>query len=160
MGAPTEPVLDIMRRSMANLEIVEAHAGPSGPYEITQLVNTFLGALAHPFEAMRDDLLNLGVADAVSPGWPSIARERPTDREPSSVSDLIRLMRNGVAHGNIEFLSDGKGQILAIRLWNTDPPDKGADLGCRRDHQGHAALARVLCRIDRTAASGFRLVCA
>jgi hypothetical protein len=120
MGAPTEPVLDIMRRSMANLEIVEAHAGPSGPYEITQLVNTFLGALAHPFEAMRDDLLNLAVADAVNLGWPSIARERPTDREPSSVSDLIRLMRNGVAHGNIEFLSDGKGQIHAIRLWNTD----------------------------------------
>jgi len=56
MGMPTQPLLDIMRRSMANLAFVEEHAGPSGPYEVTQLVNTFLGALAHPFEAMRDDL--------------------------------------------------------------------------------------------------------
>ena len=43
-----EPLLDIMRRSMANLAFVEAHAGPSGPYEVTQLINTFLGALTHP----------------------------------------------------------------------------------------------------------------
>lgn len=118
MGMPTEPVLDIMRRSMANLRYVEAHAGP---YEVTQLINTFLGALAHPFEAMRDDLLFLPIAEAQALGWPPFVVERPTHVEPSSIGDLIRLMRNGLAHGNIEFLSDGKGQIQAIRLWNTDP---------------------------------------
>lgn len=121
MGMPTEPILDIMRRSMANLAFVEAHASPSGPYEVTQLVNTFLGALAHPFEAMRDDLMTLSLAEAAGLGWPTIARERPTDSEPSSVGDLIRFLRNGLAHGNITFLSDGKGQIYAIRLWNTNP---------------------------------------
>lgn len=26
-----------------------------------------------------------------------------------------------LAHGNINFLSDGKGQIHAINVWNTDP---------------------------------------
>ncbi|RWK45170.1 MAG: hypothetical protein EOR73_27830 [Mesorhizobium sp.] len=41
MGMPTQPLLDIMRRSMKNLEVVEAHAGPAGPYELTQL--RFLG---------------------------------------------------------------------------------------------------------------------
>ena len=40
MGMPTEPLLDIMRRSMANLAFVEAHAGPAGPYEVTQHINT------------------------------------------------------------------------------------------------------------------------
>ncbi len=121
MGMPTERLLDIMRRSMANLKYVEAHAGPSGPYEVTQLINTFLGALAHPFEAMREDLLSLPITEAQASGWPAIAVERPNSFQPSSVGDLIRLMRNGLAHGNIEFLSDGKGQIQAIRLWNTEP---------------------------------------
>jgi hypothetical protein len=31
MGIPTEPLLDIMRRSMANLTFVDAHSGPEGP---------------------------------------------------------------------------------------------------------------------------------
>ncbi len=120
MGMPTEPLLDIMRRSMANLAFVEAHSGPEGPYEVTQLVNTFLGALAHPFEAMRDDLMSLSVADAAVLGWPKIERERPTDSEPESFGDLIRLLRNGFAHGNLEFLSDGQGQIGAVRIWNAN----------------------------------------
>jgi hypothetical protein len=120
MGMPTEPLLDIMRRSMANLKFVEEHAQPSGPYEVTQLVNTFLGALAHPFDAMRNDLMVRPLADAAILGWPSIAREQRTDREPSSLGDLIRLMRNAIAHGNIEFLSDEKGQISSIRVWNND----------------------------------------
>lgn len=121
MGMPTEPLIEIMRRSMTNLAFVEAHASPAGPFEVTQLVNTFLGALAHPFEAMRNDLMALPLAEAVKRGWPTIARESPGDAEPSSIGDLIRSLRNALAHGNIEFLSDGKGQIKAIRLWNTNP---------------------------------------
>src|SRR3954447_14845528 len=121
MGMPTEPVLEVVPRSMANLAFVESHAGPSGPNEVTQLINTLLGALARPFDAMRDDLMSLALAEAQASGWPSIHREPPADREPSSLGDLIRLMQNALAHGNIEFLSDGNGQIQAIRLWNTDP---------------------------------------
>ncbi|MER9465392.1 HEPN family nuclease [Mesorhizobium sp. M0482] len=121
MGMPTEPLIDIMRRSMANLAFVEAHAGSDGPYEVTQLVNTFLGALVHPFEAMRNDLMELPLAEAAVLGWPSIARERPDDSEPASLGGLIRLMRNGMAHGNINFLSDGKGQVHSLRVWNTQP---------------------------------------
>ena len=121
MGMPTEPVLDIMRRSMANLAFVEAHAGPAGPYEVTQLINTFLGALAHPFEAMRDELMALPLTDAARLGWPTISKERPSDSDPSSLGDLIRLMRNGMAHGNLDYLSEGKGQIRALRVWNTHP---------------------------------------
>lgn len=121
MGIPTEPLLDIMRRSMANPAFVEAHAGPEGPYEVTQLANTFLGGLAHPFEATRHDLTSLCLADAAALGWPKIERERPTDSEPKSLGELIGLFRNGFAHGNLEFLSDGQGRIGAVRIWKTDP---------------------------------------
>ncbi len=121
MGMPTEPLLDVMRRSMANLAFVEAHAGPPGPYEVTQLVNTSLGALAHPFEAMRHNLMSLPLAEAAALGPPRIDRERPGDSEPTSLGDLIRLLRNGFDHGNLEFLPDGRGQIGALRIWNTTP---------------------------------------
>lgn len=129
MGMPTVPVLDIMRRSMANLEFVEAQAGSNGPYEVTQLVNTFLSALAHPFEAMRDDLIALPLSEAARLGWPPITKERPSDRDPASLGDFIRLLRNGFAHGNIEFLGDRKGQIVALRIWNTDPRSHSRNWG-------------------------------
>jgi hypothetical protein len=119
MGMPTQPVLDIMRRTMANLEFVEARSGPNGPYEVTQLMNSFLGALAHPWEAMCNDLNALPLSEAAKRGWPEIGKERPTDEDPTSVGELIRLLRNGVAHGNVEFLPDGRGPIRALRLWNT-----------------------------------------
>jgi hypothetical protein len=118
MGMPMKPVLDIMRRSMQNLSFVEAAAGPSGPYEVTQLINTFLGALVHPYEVMQNDLDAIPVSEAETLGWPAIVCERTSDSEPSSIGDLIRLMRNGVAHGNIEFLPAAWGEIHAIRIWN------------------------------------------
>ena len=121
MGIPTEPLVDIMRRSMANLAFIEAHAGPDGPYEVTQLINTFLGALVHPFETVRDDLMTLPLTEAAALGWPKIIKERPSDSEPASLGDLVRLMRNGMAHGNLKYLSNGKGQIHALRIWNTHP---------------------------------------
>lgn len=121
MGMPTAPLLDIMRRSMANLAFIEAHANPAGPYEVTQLVNTFLGALAHPFEALRNDLMAISLTEAADLGWPAVTGERSGDTEPSSLGDLIRSFRNALAHGNLELLSDGRGQIKAVRVWNSDP---------------------------------------
>ncbi len=121
MGMPTEPLSDIMRRSMANLAFIESHASPPGPYKVTQLVNTFLGALAHPFEAMRNDLMALPLGDAARHRWPTVVRERLDDTEPSSLRDLIRCMRNALAHRNIEFLSDGRGEVSFVRLRNTQP---------------------------------------
>jgi putative restriction endonuclease len=32
---PTEPLRDMMRRTMENLEFIEGKAGPSGPFEVT-----------------------------------------------------------------------------------------------------------------------------
>ncbi|MGO9742927.1 MAG: hypothetical protein ACLPN5_15730 [Roseiarcus sp.] len=121
MGMPTEPLLDIVRRSIANLAFVEAHAGAEGPYQVTQPANTSLGAQAHPFEAMRDDLMALSLAESAALSWPGIDRERSGDSEPTSLGDLIRLLRHGFGHGNLEFLPDGRGQIGALRSWNTTP---------------------------------------
>ena len=120
MGMPTDAIRDVMRRTMANLKFVEERQTPTGPYEVTQLINSFLGALAHPFEALSEDLNRLELGEAAKYGWPEIKKERATDREPGSIGELIRLLRNAMAHGNIEFLSDRRGEIVALRLHNRD----------------------------------------
>jgi hypothetical protein len=113
---PTEPLRDIMRRTMANLEFIERKAKPSGPFEVTQLVNSFLGALAHPWERLRAELNEMPLGSA---GWPTIRKECDSDDDPKSLGDLVRHLRNAVAHGNVEFLPGPQGDIKALRIWNS-----------------------------------------
>ncbi len=115
---PYEPVLDIMRRTMANLEFVEQRASKDGPFEVTQLINSFLGAWAHPWEALRDDLNSLSIADVREQGWPIPSEERKSDQSPSNFGELIKLIRHSIAHGNISFLPGTQGQIAALRIEN------------------------------------------
>ena len=116
---PDEPVRDVMRRTMFNLRLIEEQAMKDGPYEVTQLVNSFLGALAHPWERFKKELREISLAEAEAMGWPRIAKERPRDSDPQHLADLLRLMRNGIAHGNIVFWPDSNNEIKAIQLWNT-----------------------------------------
>jgi hypothetical protein len=126
---PTEPLLDIMRRTMTNLAFVEANEGPNGPYEVTQLLNSFLGALVHPWEAMQDDLMKLSMTEARSRGFPFIQKELSTDADPDTFGALLRLMRHGMAHGNIAFIADDRAQIRGVRIWNTDPRNRARTWG-------------------------------
>jgi hypothetical protein len=112
-----------------NLEFVEAHAGANGPYEVTQLINSFLGALAHPWETYRAGLAALSIGSAHNDGWPIINKELRDDREPTSFGDLIGLMRHALAHGNVHFLPGVSGEIQALRLWNIPPRTGKRDWG-------------------------------
>jgi hypothetical protein len=134
-----EPVLDIMRRTMANLEFVEEHKSDNGPFEVTQLLNSFLGALAHPWENLKEELNSISLVDAERDGWPIPQCERAKDRVPRSLGDLIRQFRHGVAHGNVSFLPGGHGEIAALRIENRY--EGGENLGCHRNSRGHAALS-------------------
>ena len=118
---PYEPVRDIMRRTMLNLKFINKHKGDNGPYEVTQLINSFLGALAHPWETYKCELNEKSLADAHRAGWPTVYKEKPNDYEPTSLGDLIRLMRNALAHGHVKFGSRGSGKIQTLHLWNTVP---------------------------------------
>ena len=114
---PWEPTRDIMRRTMANLKFIELHSSErNGPYEVTQLINSFLGALAHPWERFRDGVDEMPLSS--SEGWPRLPKERAADVEPNSVGEALRLLRNGMAHGNIDFLPGADGTISAVRIRN------------------------------------------
>ena len=67
---------------------------------------------------MKGELNSISVVDAEREGWPIPQRERATDQPLHSLGDLIRLLRNGVAHGNISFLPGAHGEIAALRIEN------------------------------------------
>ena len=47
---------------------------------------------------------------------PMTCKELMTDKDPTSLGDLVRLMRNSFAHGNITFLPGPSGEIRALRI--------------------------------------------
>jgi hypothetical protein len=113
---PYEPLRDVMRRTINNLEFVEQSATTTGPFEVTQLINSFIGALAHPWEQLKAELNDMPLSDAA--GWPTIRKELPSDADPDSIGELVRLLRNAIAHGNMEFMPGKQGDIKALRIWN------------------------------------------
>ena len=117
---PHVPVLEMMRRTMMNLAFVERHSAKDGPFEVMQLVDSFLGALAHPWETLKADLPFTSLAEAAEAGWPVPEQQGGPGPPPGSLIELLRLLRNGIAHGNLSFLPDGRGQIQAIRIENYD----------------------------------------
>ena len=121
---PHEPVLDLMRRTMVNLAFVEGRATQDGPYEVTQLINSFLGAVAHPWESLRNELNSILIEDAANQGWLIPQPELVSDQVPMYLGDLIRQLRNGIAHGNITFLPGRHGEIAALRIVNRDRSGK------------------------------------
>jgi hypothetical protein len=115
---PTEPVIEMMRRTLFNLKFVECHKTDAGPYEVTQLVNSFLAGLAHPWEKLRDDLNQKTLAQAAQMGWPVLHKELEKDIEPANLGEQIALVRHAFAHGNVEFLPGPNGEIGGVRFWN------------------------------------------
>jgi hypothetical protein len=112
-----EEVKDLMNRTMFNLEFVQKKKSLSGPYEVTQLVNSFLGAMAYPWEKKKEQLRQMLLDEAERRGWPVIVTQEGSLDTPKSLGDLIRVMRNAMAHGNLDFESRN-GEIVALRLWN------------------------------------------
>ena len=119
MSHPEKGKLDIMRRTMRNLEFVETHRDlKRGPYEVTQLVNSFLGALAHPWEDLKEELNELDLMEAEQRGWPIPQGEGPYEEEPKNLGDLLRLVRNAFARGNITYRGPKNGEIEIVEFWN------------------------------------------
>jgi len=108
---PLKPVLDVMPRTMANFEFIETHAPSAGPFEVIQFINSFLGALAHPWEQRKTDLNSIPIEEAFARGWPELRKELNSDREPATLGDLIRLLRNGIAHGPSPFIPMGRARL-------------------------------------------------
>ncbi len=124
---------DVMRRTKRNLEIIEELHGrglpaADGPYELTQLLNSFLGAVALPRERdLGPKLAKISIEQAEErwglprmvdnyPELPVHTHGRP--KKPVNLDVLLQLMRNGLMHGNIEPMTGLTGEISRISIEN------------------------------------------
>lgn len=114
-------VRDFVARTRVNLELIEqkAKAGEEA-YEVTQLVNSLLGLLVFPQQRYFNQIPNIPMEELKAAGWPEI-RVEGEFLPPRTLRDLMRYLRNAVAHFNIEFIPDGRGELWGLRVWNVNP---------------------------------------
>lgn len=141
MTSPEQQDIDLIRRTLDNLKYIEEHKGRNGPWEVTQTVNSFLSIIAHPRERLLDPeaikWLTLTDSKVTSAGLPSFASSWEYDsEEPRTLAQLLRLLRNGIAHGNVDLLDGRELEVLrpeaeidaklthvdvaGIEIWNAD----------------------------------------
>lgn len=118
MTSPERQDVDLIRRTLDNLQFIEQHKQRNGPWEVTQTVNSFLSIIAHPRERLLDPeaikWLTLADPKVTSAGLPSFASSWEYDSEqPRTLAQLLRLLRNGIAHGNVDLLN--RRELAALR---------------------------------------------
>jgi hypothetical protein len=114
-------VRDFAERTQKNLEAIEKlqQEQPDGEiYEVTQLVNSMLGLLVFPQQRYINSIPETPLADLANQGWrvPVTIGEYP---DVKTLRELVRYMRNAIAHFNIKFIADDVShQIAGLHLWN------------------------------------------
>jgi hypothetical protein len=114
-------VKDFAQRTLRNLEYIENHAESGEVFEATQLINSMLGLLIFPQQEFYDSIPETSLADLEKQGWPRISTSGDLTMLPKdakTLKGLMRYLRNGIAHFNLEFLADESSQIYGIRIWN------------------------------------------
>jgi hypothetical protein len=116
------PVKDVMQRTADNLRRIESlkEQGDNSVWEVTQLVNSFAGLVLHPWERWDEKLKAIPLDSPQGEKWPRLVTEHPNDEQVTSVGQLVRLVRNAFAHGNIIFHEDDNGEIKDLQIWNSD----------------------------------------
>jgi hypothetical protein len=113
---------DYAQRTRKNLEFIErtVREQPEAElFEVTQLINSLLGLLVFPFERLRDQIPTTSLADLRAQGWvvPEVSGDFP---QVEDLSELVRYLRNSVAHFNLEFIADENGKIEGLHIWNVN----------------------------------------
>ncbi len=112
---------EFISRTEKNLRAIEklSQEGES-VYEVTQLINSLLGLLVYPRERFFETIPEITWETMIKQGWPLPSGEKA---QVSDLKQLIRYMRNAVAHFNIELITD-ENEIEGIRFKNYPPPAK------------------------------------
>ena len=113
-----EVIRDFATRTQKNLRAIEGlQAKGSEVYEVTQLVNSTLGLLVFPQQEYVDRIPETPLDELRRSGWP-VPRCRLGSDQVQNLNQLIRYLRNAIAHFNLEFIGDGRAQIRLLRVWN------------------------------------------
>lgn len=126
MGYTNFPKKVFIERTLANLKFIDDRKNRElGPYEFTQLINSFLLAFIHPKKYWITDFPENPLP---AEGWniKSIPVRGHEGCVPKTTRDLVVNIRHALAHGNFKILTTGEGpsaDIDFVELWNTPHED-------------------------------------
>ncbi|MDQ9169005.1 HEPN family nuclease [Oxalobacteraceae bacterium R-40] len=139
-------VKDFAVRTQSNLNTLqnlqEAHP-EIAVFEVTQLVNSLLGLLIFPREKYMERIPRTSLQELEKAGW-NIPVTSEGYKKPKDLRHLVCLMRNAVAHCNLEFIAKASSDIEGIKLWNTtmrSPRD--------RTWEGEISLSELRCFVEK-----------
>lgn len=114
-----ELVKDFARRTLDNLVFIERHIDGSDtalpPFEVTQLINSLLGLVVFPKESLKD-IPDTSLNELKSNGW--LLPEIHPEAKCTNLNDLVSNFRHAIAHFNIKFIPNEKGEIVGIEAEN------------------------------------------
>jgi hypothetical protein len=111
-------VVDFAKRTKHNLDrIRQMKQGDETVYEVTQLINSMLGLLVFPKENFYENIPRIPIDELERKGWiiPKVIGSFP---QVTDLRELIRYLRNAIAHFNLEFYNEGTDEIKGIMVWN------------------------------------------
>jgi hypothetical protein len=116
-----EVVRDFAARTQKNLSVIERLLkNGEEVFEATQLVNSMLGLLVFPREEFIKQIPQTPLSELKKSGWP-IPRVLNGFPQVNDLRELVRYLRNAIAHFNIKFIGDGSNEIRLLKVWNTNP---------------------------------------
>ncbi len=107
INASRNEALGFAYRTRKNLEYIEqAFASGADVHVVTQMANSLLGLVVFPWERHFIQHINkLSLAHLEAKGWPTWEMTRGSCE---TLGQLLRYLRNSVAHGHIIFSSDSR----------------------------------------------------
>lgn len=111
-------IRDFAQRTLRNMRVIdELKEQGQEVYEITQLVNSTLGLLVFPQQGYVKRIPRTPLEQLRSDGWP-VPKVRGGFDQVQNLNQLIRHLRNAIAHFNIKFIGDGQNRLRLLRVWN------------------------------------------
>lgn len=112
-------VRDFAERTWKNYIFIEqsAHERTAEVYEVTQLINSLLGLLVFPQQQYMQQIPETPLEELYVAGWPQI-KMISGESECRTLRDLVRYLRNSIAHFNMEFYSNDNGELTGLLVWN------------------------------------------
>lgn len=116
-------ISDFAARTLRNLDFVQerVRTGDKSLYDVTQLWNSLLGLIVLPLETDKSRIPGVPMAELESKGWPRLTAN---GHHSDSLHNLVKNLRNAVAHANVTFVAGPDRQIGSVKMWNEYPPGR------------------------------------
>ena len=138
----TNFIIDFVERTRCNLEHIEERArcgDDDDVYPVTQLWNSLLWLIVVLHEDHEQRLPATPMTELYAQGWPDITIK---GRGPETLRDLVRKLRNAVAHFNVEFRGDHSHEISTITLWTCEMY-RGRQIKGSRSWEGQMGISEL-----------------